>query len=224
MSRFGLLSFLILSVLALVPQGDARAEIPAARFSYERDSLKIEGALVPLENSGDAQEFVQGFRNEISKLRKSNPALEVRIHWVDAVRESVDRGLASSDNVDDLARDIAKGDPSLEVDGHRIAIPELKDSAGHKVLCASTRRESCLSPRTHDRNAGSETAPSPRRGQRPTIHRRALLRGPRCSRRSRCLYRRGCRTPPGGPSCTLGIPRTTLAGFPDGRRRPRRCR
>ena len=71
MSRFGLLSFLILSVLALVPQGDARAEIPAARFSYERDSLKIEGALVPLENSGDAQEFVQGFHHRLPIERKA---------------------------------------------------------------------------------------------------------------------------------------------------------
>jgi len=128
-SRFRPLLFSVLLLCGLAPRPEARAEIPAARFSLERGTLKVEGSLLSLEGAGDSQEFAQGFRSEIRKLRQSNPALEVRIHWVDAVRESPDRGLASSDGVEDLSREIAAGDASIEVDGHRIAIPELKDPA-----------------------------------------------------------------------------------------------
>jgi hypothetical protein len=122
---FQILGALIISFGGIL--GSARAEIPAAGFTFKKGSLELRGNFLSLEGSEDAIEFSQGFASELNKIRDQNANVKVFIHWVDAVRNSLDRGLASADGAEDFAQEIASQNPGAEIDGHRITIPELKE-------------------------------------------------------------------------------------------------
>ncbi len=122
-------AFLTLScVPVLGVTGIARAEIPAAGFSFQKEGQEISGAMLVLEDAADVQELVAGFGAEVKKARSVNRDVKVAVHWVDAVPVSADRGLASGDGSEEIAREISEKVPGVEVDGHRIRIPELKET------------------------------------------------------------------------------------------------
>jgi hypothetical protein len=118
-----------LALAGLLVAGAARAEIPAAGFSFQKEGHEISGAMLVLEDAEDVRELVEGFGAEVRKARAGNPDVKVAVHWVDAVPVSADRGLASGDGSEDIARGISESVPGVEVDGHRIRIPELAESA-----------------------------------------------------------------------------------------------
>jgi hypothetical protein len=107
----------------------AFAEIPAAGFSFKNAAHEFNGTFLSIDGFEDAQELSDGLTSEIRKIQVRNPKVKIQIHWVDAVQNSLDRGLASADAVEDFAEEIASRNPGAEVDGHHITIPELKEGA-----------------------------------------------------------------------------------------------